>query len=74
MTYLAGYLNVGQEIHLDGFIAVSATGFTTASFHIKGETSWFVASDLGLGEVDKQTPDIAENTRVSSWVASGCPA
>ena len=65
---------IDLQVKICCFIAVSTTGFTTASLHIKGETSWFVASDLGFWEVDEQTPDIAENARVRSWVASGCPA
>ena len=73
MTYLTGNLDVGQEIHLDSFIAVTAASFTTSAFHIKGETAWFVASDLGFWEIDKQAADVAKHTRVGGWVASRCP-
>ena len=71
MTYFARNLNVRQEIHLDGFVAVSATGLTAAPFHIKGETSRFIASYLGLRETDKQIADIAEDTCVGGRIAPG---
>ena len=73
MTYFTRNLDVGQEIHLDGFIAITATGFATAAFHIEGETPWFITSDFGFRKIDKQTANITEYSCVGSWVASRCP-
>ena len=54
VTRFAGHLNVGQEVHLDGLVAVAATSLTAAALHVEGETAWLVTADLGFGQVDEE--------------------
>ena len=72
MTGLAGHLDIRKEVHLDGLITITATGFATATLYIERESSWFVASDLGLREIDKQRTDIGEDTCVSGRIGAWC--
>ena len=72
MTLLAGHLDIGQEVHLDGLVAIAATGLTTSTLDIEGESPWLITSDLGLREVDKQRTDIGKDTRICSWIGARC--
>ena len=72
MTDLTGYLNVGQEVHLDGLVAIAATCLATASLYIEGEASWLVAAYLRFGQVDEETADIGEYTCIGGGVGAGC--
>ena len=51
---LAGHLYVGQEVHLDGLVAVAAAGLASASLDVERESSGLVATDFGLGQVDEE--------------------
>ena len=35
VAFLAGHLYVGQEVHLDGLVAVAASGLTAPALHVK---------------------------------------
>ena len=74
MTGLAGYLDVGQEVHLDGLVAIAAAGLAAPALHVEGESTGFVAADLGFGQVDKQRADVGEDACVGGWIgARGAP-
>ena len=50
VTLLAGHVNVRQEVHLDGFVAVALTCLAATALHIKGKTPRFVAAHPSLGQ------------------------
>ena len=68
MTILARHLDVGQEIHLDSLISITAAGFATTTLDIERESARFVTTNLSLRQVYKQLTDIGEYTCISSWV------
>ena len=72
VTGLARHLDIGQEVHLDGFVAIAATGLTAASLHIEGEAAWLVASDLGFRQIDEQRTDVGEDACVGGWIRARC--
>ena len=65
---LTGYLDIGQEIHLDGLIAVAATGLATASLDVERETAGLVAANLGLGQADEQGADVREHAGIGGGI------
>ena len=71
MTLLAGHLNIGQEVHLDGLITIAATGFAAATLDIEREAAGLIATDLGLGQVDEERADIAEHTGIGGRIGAG---
>ena len=71
MTYLARYHHVGQEIHLDGLVAIAATGLTASTFHVEGEPAGLVATYLGFRKIDEELADVREYAGISCRVAAG---
>ncbi len=53
VTLLAGHHHVGQEIHLDGLVAVAAACLATTALHVEREATGLVAADAGLGQRDE---------------------
>lgn len=49
MANLTRNIYIGQEIHLNGFVAVALAGFTTSAAYIERETSRLVSADLASG-------------------------
>ena len=72
MTLLAGHLDVGQEIHLDGLVAIAATGLAASALDVEREAAGLVAADLCFRQVDEQRTDIAEDACVGSRIAAWC--
>ena len=72
MTVFARYLYVGQEVHLNGLVAVATTGFAAATLYVERESAWLVATYLGLGQIYKQRTDIAEHAGIGGWVRARC--
>ena len=70
VTGFTGHGNVGQEVHFNSLVAVSATGLTASSFDVKGEPSGSVAANLGFGQSYEQASDIAEDASIGCGVAS----
>ena len=68
VTMFAGYVHIGQEIHLDRFVAVALAGFATTTAHVEGEASGLVAADFRLGQSHIQGTYIGENTRISGRI------
>src|SRR5262249_11544735 len=67
---LAGYVDVGKEVHLDLHEPVALTGLAPPAFHIERESSGTVASHFGIGELGKELPDRREETGVRGRVRS----
>ena len=70
MTDLAGHHHVGQEIHLDGLVAVSAAGLAPATAHIKREPARLVCTYLGLRQLHKELANVAENTGICGRIGT----
>ena len=68
VAHLAGHHHIGQEVHLDGLVSVSAAGVAAPAFHVERETAGLVAPDLGLGQVDEERADVAEHASVGGGV------
>src|SRR5690606_30157876 len=74
MTGLTGYLNVGQEIHLDDFHTCALASLTPPSFDIKRKPPGFVTPDFRFGKLHEQGADIRKHARVGRWIGSCCTA
>ena len=70
VTFLAGHLNVGQEVHLDGLVAVAAAGLAAAALDVEREAAGLVATDLGLGQSDEERADVGKDACVGSGVGA----
>ena len=70
VAYLTRYIDIWQEVHLDGLVSISATRFASATLHVEGESTWFVTTDLGFWKSYKQRADVAEHTCVGSWITA----
>ena len=68
VTMFAGYVHIGQEIHLDRFVAVALAGFATTAAHVEGEASGLVPTDFRLGQSHVEGTDVGENTRISGRI------
>ena len=66
----AGYVDIGEKMHLDFENAVSATCLTTPAFDIEGETSLLVSAHLGFRKFGKEIADEVEDARVGRGIGS----
>ena len=71
VAHLAGHHHIGQEVHLDGLVAVSATSVAPSPLHVEGEPPRFVSPDFRLRQVHEERADITEHPcicgRVRPW-------
>ena len=67
----AGHEHVGQEVHLDGLVAVAATGLAASAGDVEGEASGLVGSHLRLGHLDEEFADVGEDLGVGGGIAPG---
>ncbi len=74
VTLLAGHLNVGQEVHLNGFIAIAATRLATPALDVEREAAGLVAANLGFGQVDEQAADVGEDAGIGSRIRAWRPS
>src|SRR5215211_9261680 len=70
---LAGYVDVGEEVHLYPDLAVSPASLAPASLHVEREAPWLVAPDLGLRRRGEELPDVVEDLGVGRRVGTGRP-
>ena len=70
MTNLARYVDIREEIHLDGLVTISLTFLTSSTLHVEGESARLVTTDLRLRQANEKTADIAEDTGVGGWIAA----
>ena len=73
VTFFARHLDIRQEVHLNGLIAVAATRLATSPFHVEREASGLVATNLCLGQIDEEVSDIREYPRISSRIRTWRP-
>ena len=70
---LAGHVDVGQELHLDLDGAVARAGLAPAALDVEREPAGLIATDLGLGRLREQPPDVVEHARVGRRVGPRSP-
>ena len=70
MTFLAGHLDIWQEVHLDGLIAIASTGLAAPSFHVERESAWLIASDLCFWQIDEKRSDVGKDTRIGGGIGT----
>ena len=71
LAYLTGYHDVGEEVHLDGFVPVARAGLAAASTDVEREAPGLVAAHLGFGQPHKQAADVGEDAGIGGWVGAG---
>ena len=71
-TFLARHIDVGQEVHFDGTIAVAATCFATSAFHVERESSRLITADASLWKFDEEFTYFCKDISISSWVRARC--
>ena len=71
VTSLAGSEDVGEEVHLDGLVAVPRAGLTAPARDVEGEAPRLVATHLTLGKPHEEVTDIGEDARISRRIATG---
>ena len=64
VAHLAGHVDVGQEVHLDGLVAVALASLAAAPADVERETPRLVATHLRLGQSDEQVAYVRKHTRV----------
>ena len=74
VTNLARYQHIGQEIHFDSLVSVTAASLAASSGYIERETPRLIATDLRFGQTDKQIPDIREYSCIGGRIGTRCPA
>ena len=70
MAHLAGHVYVGEEVHLDGLVAVAFACLASSALHIEGETAWLITANLRLGKCHEEAADIGKHTRIGGGVAA----
>ena len=70
MTYLAGNINIRQEVHLDGDSSISRTVLAPAAFYVKGEAPLLIPADFRFASFSKEGADLVEYTCVSRRVGT----
>ena len=68
MALLARHLYVGQEVHLDGLIAIAAAGLAASSFHVKREAPGFVAADFSFRQSHEERAYVGKDTRIGGRI------
>lgn len=71
---IAGYIDIGKEMHLDLFHAVALTGFAASTRQIEAEARCLVSAHPRIGEPGKEIPDKGEGARIGGRVRAGSPA
>ena len=61
---------VGQEVHLDGLVAVSSAHLTPSAFHVEREAPRLVAAYLGFRKVHKKAPYVGKHAGVGGWIGT----
>ena len=57
MTHLAGYIYIGQKVHLNLIHAIALAGLTATALHIEAKATGLIATHFGLVSYTKQLPD-----------------
>ena len=67
-AYIAGDINVGQEIHHDAFLAVALAGFAASALDVKAEAAGLVTARARFGQHRKQIADMREDLSIGRWI------
>ncbi len=67
-TFIAGYVNIGEEVHFDFDQAVALTGLATPALDVETEASGLVASGSSLRCCGKQFTDRSKDIGIGRWV------
>ncbi len=70
VTFFAGELDVGEELHLDGDGAVAFADVAAAAGDVEGEVPWAEAAALGVGLRGEECADIVEGFDICNWIGS----
>ena len=70
----AGYIDIGQEVHFDGAVAVAFAAFAAPALDIEGEASWLIAPDACLGQFDEEVADVGEDVCIGGWIGARGPS
>jgi len=73
LAYLAGDIDVGQEVHLDAEGPVTPAGLAATALDVEGEPTRLVATHLGLAGGGEQFADVVEHAGVGRRVRPGGP-
>ena len=66
----AGDEDIGEEIHLDGLVAVPFAGLASAAGDVEGEAARLVAADFSLGQTYKEIADVGEYSRIGGRIGA----
>ena len=70
VAHFAGHEYVGQNVHLDGSVAVARTFFASPTLNVERESAGFVAAYLSLGQVNEEVADVVEYAGVGGWIGA----
>ncbi len=67
----AGYIHIGQEVHLDLYDTVTAAGLAAAAFDVEAEAALVVSAYLSLGHAGEEVADGGEHPGVGGGIGAG---
>src|SRR5580704_7646758 len=70
VAYVAGDVDVGQEVHLNLDLAVALARLAAAAHHVKGEATGPVATNAGLGQEGEELPDRGEEADIGGRIGT----
>src|SRR6185437_4065022 len=70
VAFFAGQLDVGKELHLDGYGSVTLADIAAAAGHVEGEKSRRISAPLRIGQRRIQIANAVEGLHVSYRVGS----
>ena len=69
-TDVTHHIDCWSEVHLNGYLSITLTRFTTSSFYVKTESSWVIATDLGVLHVREVGTNLVENLDVRGGIGT----
>ena len=71
VAHLARHKNVGQEVHLDGLVAIALARLAASALDVEGESARLITTNLGFGQGHKQRAYVGEDAGIGSRVGTG---
>src|SRR5690606_3678006 len=72
VTFITSHVDVGQEVHLNFYDAITLTIFTPTTLNIETKTSGFVSTNICFRRTSKQFTYWRKHTGISRRVRSWC--
>ena len=72
MADLAGNINIGKEVHLDGDSSIAGTVLAATAFNVEGETTLLIAAHLSFGSFSKERADLIEYPGICRRIRTRC--